>query len=80
MTLEQLSIRIEKDDLRRIKLKVKDGQYKSISEFIKLSISEKLRIFPFDFIFDEKKISKNYKTNIKFIKEQNNILLGEKYE
>jgi len=52
MILEQLSIRIEKDNLRRIKLKVKNGKYENISEFIRLAISEKLNDYPLDFSFD----------------------------
>lgn len=52
MTLDQLSIRIQKADLTKIKSKVKNGQYDSISEFIRLAISEKLKIYDCDFIFD----------------------------
>jgi len=58
MTLKQLSIRIEKNSLKEINLKVKKGNYQSISEFIRIAVLEKLKIYQSSFIFDEFVIKK----------------------
>ena len=67
MTLEQLSIRIEENNLGKIRVKVKNNEFKSISDFIRIAIEEKLKSFKTDFIIDGFVVKKRNNTNIKFI-------------